>query len=55
MLETAQDLAGLLRDRKPQQVSLRLPRDVIDHFKAGGPGWQMRAVAVPEREARQKR
>lgn len=37
-----------------QQVSLRLPRDVIDHFKAGGPGWQTRAIAVLEREARKK-
>lgn len=33
-----------------QQVSLRLPRAVIDHFKAGGPGWQTRAIAVLERE-----
>jgi len=23
-------------------VSLRLPPDVIEHFKAGGPGWQTR-------------
>jgi uncharacterized protein (DUF4415 family) len=23
-------------------VSLRLSREVIDHFKAGGPGWQTR-------------
>ncbi|MEO7027129.1 MAG: BrnA antitoxin family protein [Caulobacteraceae bacterium] len=36
-------------DRK--QVTLRLPRSVIEHFKAGGPGWQTRAVAVLEREA----
>ncbi len=35
-----------------QQVTLRLPRAVIDHFKADGPGWQTRAVAVLEREAR---
>lgn len=27
-----------------QQVTLRLPRAVIDHFKADGPGWQTRAV-----------
>ena len=32
------------------QVTLRLPRSVIDHFKAGGPGWQTRAIAVLERE-----
>lgn len=44
---------GTVRSER-QQVSLRLPRDVIDHFKAGGPGWQTRAVAVLEREARKK-
>ncbi len=27
-----------------QQVTLRLPRAVIEHFKADGPGWQTRAV-----------
>ena len=25
-----------------QQVTLRLPRHVLEHFKAGGPGWQSR-------------
>lgn len=25
-----------------QLVSLRLDRDVLDHFRAGGPGWQTR-------------
>ncbi len=25
-----------------RQVTLRLDQDVIDHFKAGGPGWQTR-------------
>ncbi len=25
-----------------KQVTLRLDQDVIDHFKAGGPGWQTR-------------
>lgn len=40
-------------DRK--QVTLRLPRAVIEHFKAGGPGWQTRAVAVLEREARESK
>ncbi len=44
--------AGTLRsDRK--QVTLRVPQSVIDHFKAGGPGWQTRAVGVLEREAKQ--
>lgn len=35
---------------KRQSVSLRLPRVVIDHFKADGPGWQTRVIAVLERE-----
>jgi uncharacterized protein (DUF4415 family) len=35
-----------------KQVTLRLPLSVIEHFKAAGPGWQTRAVAVLERESR---
>jgi uncharacterized protein (DUF4415 family) len=42
--------AGTLTSDR-QQVTLRLPRAVIDHFKAEGPGWQTRAIAVLEREA----
>ena len=41
---------GSLRSNR-KLVSLRLPQTVIDHFKAGGPGWQTRAVEVLEREA----
>ncbi|MBY0305780.1 MAG: hypothetical protein B7Y43_17245 [Sphingomonas sp. 28-62-20] len=29
-------------DRTKQHVSLRLDQDVIDSFKAAGPGWQSR-------------
>ena len=29
-------------DEPKQQVTLRLSRDVLGHFKAGGPGWQTR-------------
>ena len=29
-------------DVAKQQVTLRLPRHVLDHFKAGGAGWQSR-------------
>ena len=29
-------------DRPKEQVTLRLPADVIAFFKAGGPGWQAR-------------
>ena len=25
-----------------ERVSLRIDRDVLDHFQAGGPGWQDR-------------
>src|SRR5687768_15125906 len=32
-----------------RQVSLRLPPAVIEHFKAGGPGWQTRIGEVLER------
>lgn len=41
-------LGSVTSDRK--QVTLRLPRAVIEHFKEGGPGWQTRAIAVLERE-----
>jgi uncharacterized protein (DUF4415 family) len=34
-----------------RQVALRMPRDVLDHFRAGGPGWQTRMIAVLRREA----
>ena len=34
-----------------QQVALRIPREVLDHFRAGGPGWQTRMIAVLRREA----
>lgn len=34
-----------------QKVTLRLPRQVIEHFKAGGAGWQMRIGEVLERHA----
>lgn len=34
-----------------EQVSLRLPKSVIEHFKGGGPGWQTRVVDVLVREA----
>lgn len=40
-----------LGDAPKQQVTLRLPRAVLDHFKAGGAGWQTRISEVLEREA----
>ncbi len=36
-----------------QQVTLRLPRHVIEHFKRDGPGWQTRAIAVLEAASRE--
>jgi uncharacterized protein (DUF4415 family) len=36
-------------DQPKQQVTLRLPADVIGYFKAGGPGWQTRVSEVLER------
>ena len=42
-------------DEPKQQVTLRLPREVISHFKAGGPGWQSRISDALERIARKDR
>jgi uncharacterized protein (DUF4415 family) len=42
--------------RPKQAVKLRLSPDVLDHFRAGGPGWQTRINASLERAVtRQKR
>lgn len=41
--------AGTLRSDR-QQVALRIPRPIIEHFKAGGPGWQTRMVEALGRE-----
>lgn len=34
-----------------EQVTLRLDRDVLDHFQADGPGWQDRINAALRRAA----
>jgi uncharacterized protein (DUF4415 family) len=36
-------------DRPKEAVKLRLSPDVLDHFRAGGPGWQTRINATLER------
>lgn len=36
-------------DQPKQQVTLRLPAQVIEHFKADGPGWQTRVSEVLEK------
>lgn len=41
-------------DAPKQQVTLRLPRRVIDHFKAGGPGWQTRIGDVLDRHVHKR-
>jgi uncharacterized protein (DUF4415 family) len=39
-----------------EAVKLRLSPDVLDHFRAGGPGWQTRINAALERAvSREKR
>lgn len=38
-------------DQPKQQVTLRLPSEVIAHFKAGGPGWQTRISDLLRRHA----
>lgn len=42
-------------DEPKQQVTLRLPAEVIRHFKAGGPGWQSRISKALEQYARKDR
>lgn len=42
-------------DQPKQQVTLRLPRDVLRFFKAGGPGWQTRIGDVLKRHASKDR
>ena len=37
-------------DEPKQQVTLRLPREVIAYFKRGGPGWQTRIGEVLQRQ-----
>ena len=33
-----------------EQIALRVPKPVLAHFKAAGPGWQTRMIEVLERE-----
>lgn len=46
--------AGTTRSER-QQVTLRLPREVIAYFKKDGPGWQTRAVDALVNAARKGR
>ena len=38
-----------------QSVTLRIDPEVVDYFKAGGPGWQTRMNDVLVREMRRKK
>jgi uncharacterized protein (DUF4415 family) len=47
---------GRPRKENPKaQVTLRLDAEVIEHFKAEGPGWQTRINAVLKRAAAKAR
>jgi uncharacterized protein (DUF4415 family) len=39
---TLRRVRGLQKAPTKRLVSLRLDQNVLDHFKAGGPGWQSR-------------
>ena len=41
--------------RPKEAVKLRLSPDVLDHFRAGGPGWQTRINASLERAVARER
>jgi uncharacterized protein (DUF4415 family) len=56
-----QSLAAFKRTRGPQKsptkipIAIRLSRDVVEHFKAGGAGWQSRIDDALKRIVRQPR
>jgi uncharacterized protein (DUF4415 family) len=44
-----------LGERPKEAVKLRLSADVLDHFRAGGPGWHTRINATLERVVARER
>src|SRR5947209_4531947 len=42
-------------ERPKEAVKLRISPDVLDYFRAGGPGWQTRINATLERAVSQER
>jgi uncharacterized protein (DUF4415 family) len=47
---------GRPRSARPKEaVKLRLSGEVLDHFRAGGPGWQTRINETLEREVARAR
>ena len=43
------------RERPKEAVKLRISPDVLDYFRAGGPGWQTRINATLERAVSRER
>jgi uncharacterized protein (DUF4415 family) len=43
------------KERPKEAVKLRLSGEVLDHFRAGGPGWQTRINATLERAVARER
>ena len=52
VLAKAQRRRGLQKRPTKVAVSLRLSRDVVERFKAGGPGWQTRIDKALKKAAR---
>ena len=42
---------GTRKSPTKAQVAIRLPQDVVDHFKAAGPGWHDRIEAILRKAA----
>lgn len=42
-------------DDRKRQVTLRLPGRIIDHYRAGGPGWMVRMEEVLDRAIKDKK
>ena len=43
------------KERPKEAVKLRISGEVLDHFRAGGPGWQTRINATLERAVARER
>jgi uncharacterized protein (DUF4415 family) len=50
-VERAPDAKAPVIPGAREQVSLRIDRDVLDHFQADGPGWQDRLNAALRKAA----
>jgi uncharacterized protein (DUF4415 family) len=43
------------KERPKRAIKLRLSPDVLDHFRAGGPGWQTRINEVLEKTVKREK